>query len=197
MKSTEVTQVLKSAIAITKGKGVEHVAIADLEAYADMLQETVASSPEGIALGEAALEEYKANLSSWVSSSQQRHEMDLEMLRAIITVGQSALKGALLINGGAAVALLAFIGKIWGNTDTQPTLIALSAALLSYVFGVLSAAMAAGATYFAQAGYANEFGRFSQGVGRAGHIAAIGFVFGAYYLFAQGSWMAFKAIGVG
>lgn len=197
MKSFEVAQILKSAISVTKAKGVEHVAIADLEAYADRLQETVASSPEGVALSEAALEEHKANLLAWASSSQQRHEADLEMLRAVITAGQSALKGALIINGGAAVALLAFIGKIWGNSDTQPTLAALSFALLSYVFGVLSAAMAAGATYFSQAGYASGFGRFSDRIGRIGHIAAIGFVFGAYYLFAQGSWKAFAAIGLG
>jgi hypothetical protein len=197
MKSSEVTQILKSAIAITKAKGVEHVAIADLEAYAEMLQEAADSSPEGVALSEAALEEHKANLSAWVSSSQYRHEVNLEMLRAVITVGQSALKGALIINGGAAVTLLAFIGKIWGSTDTQPTLVALSFALLSYVFGVLSAAMAAGATYFSQAGYADEFGSHSHTIGRVGHIAAICFVFCAYILFAVGSWKAFSAIGLG
>lgn len=187
---------LKSSIAATKEQGVEYVSLSDLEAYAKSLQDTVEKTPEGVAAGEAALEEYRANLSAWVASSQQRHEGQMEMLRSVITVGQSALKSALLINGGAAVALLAFIGRIWGNAETQHTIEALATALVCFVFGVLSAAMASGATYFSQAGYADEFGHLTRQVGRGGHIAAVIFVFGGYILFASGSWIAFKAIGI-
>lgn len=197
MKSSEVIQMFKDSVAATKAKGVEHVPIENLEAFADELQELVNKTPENVAAGEAAMEEYRAHLTAWVSSSQHQHEKSLEMLRAVITVGQSALKSALLINGGAAVALLAFIGKIWGGVDTQPVLGALAIALICYVAGVLSAAMASGATYFSQAGYSDEFGRASQGVGVGGHIAAIIFVFGGYGFFATGSWIAFKTIGLG
>ncbi|WP_447044094.1 hypothetical protein [Vreelandella sp. H-I2] len=197
MKSSEVIEIFKSSIAATKANGVEHVPIENLEAFANELHGLVGKTPDDVAAGEAALEEYRAHLSAWVSSSQQRHETNLEMLRSVVTVGQSALKSALLINGGASVALLAFIGKIWGGTNAQPTLDALAAALLCYIFGVLSSAMAAGATYFSQAGYAGEFGSIAHRVGRSGHVAAVLFVFGGYYLFARGSWLAFKAIGLG
>lgn len=197
MKSSEVIQVLKESVATTKAKGVEHVPIENLEAFADELQDVVKKTPDDVAAGEAAMEEYRAHLTTWASSSQYQYDKSLEMLRAVITVGQSALKSALLINGGAAVALLAFIGKIWGQVDTQPVLGVLSVALNCYVFGVLSAAMACGATYFSQAGYSDEFGRASHRVGVVGHVAAVVFVFGGYALFGTGSWIAFKAIGLG
>lgn len=196
MKSFEVIQMFKDTVATTKAKGVEHVPIKNLEAFADELQEVVESTPEDVAAGEAAMEEYRAHLTAWVSSSQHRHEKSLEILRAGVTAGQSALKSALLINGGAAVALLAFIGKIWGDVDTQPVLDALATALIFYVSGVLSAAMASGATYFSQAGFADEFGPLSQRVGGVGRVAAVGFVFGGYAFFGTGSWIAFKAMGL-
>ena len=39
-------------------------------------------------------------------------ETSLEMFRSVITTGQSALKATMLLNGGAAVAMLAFVGKL-------------------------------------------------------------------------------------
>lgn len=197
MKSSEVLKMLKGSMNVTKEQGVEYVSIEDLEIYVDKLQKMAEQTPENVAAGEAALEEYRVNLSDWVASKQQLHENQLKMLDAVITTGQSALKSALLINGGASVALLAFIGKIWGNVDTQQTLEAFSVALIYFVFGVLSSAIAAGATYFSQAGYAEEFGRISFRIGRLGHVTAVLGVFGGYFLFGRGAWLAFQAIGSG
>lgn len=194
MKSSEVIQMLKSSINATKKQGVEYVSISDLEAYAETLQDTAEKTPEDVAAGEAALAEYQVNLSAWVASRQQLHERQLEMLRAVITIGQSALKSALLINGGAAVALLAFVGKIWGDVESKGTLEVLSIALISFVFGVLSSAMAAGATYFSQSGYSSDSGRIIKWVGDGGRVIAILFVFGGYFLFGRGAWLAYQAI---
>ncbi|NIC05281.1 hypothetical protein [Billgrantia bachuensis] len=197
MKSFEVVQMFKDSIAITKEKGVEHVPIESLEAYADELQELVDKTSGDVPAGEAAMEEYRAKLSAWVASSQHQHDERMELRREVTTTGQAALKSALLINGGAAVALLAFIGRIWGSEESQHTLEVLSGALLSFVFGVLSAAVAAGATYISQAGYADAFGSISWRVGVVGQVAAVIFVIGAYVLFTRGSLVAFKAIGLG
>nr|WP_299241343.1 hypothetical protein [uncultured Halomonas sp.] len=194
MKSSEVVQVLRDSITTTKEKGVEHVSVADLEAYADRLEGVVSKTPEDIAAGDAAIETYRAELTAWVSSSQQQHEHNLEMLRAVITVGQSALKSSLLINGAAAVTLLAFIGNIWKVSGSGPLISLLASAMLHFVAGVLSAAMAAGATYFSQAGYCGEFGAVSMKIGRVGHVLAVFFVFAAYLLFGRGSWLAFSAL---
>ena len=195
MKSTEVIDTLRGAIASTKETGVKQVSIADLEAFAARLAETVARTPPDVAAGEAAMEAYRAELSAWVSSRQQNHEHNLEMLRATITTGQSALKSALLINGGAAVALLAFIGSVWSSNKTVEALPEITSALLLYVFGVLAAAVAAGATYFSQAGYGNEFGKASKYVGRIGHVLAVLGVLASYVLFGRASWLAFVGLG--
>ncbi|MDP1573204.1 MAG: hypothetical protein Q8K35_07550 [Thiobacillus sp.] len=195
MKSTEVIDTLRGAIASTKETGVKQVSIADLEAFAARLAETVARTPPDVAAGEAAMEAYRADLSAWVSSRQQHHEHNLEMLRATITTGQSALKSALLINGGAAVALLAFIGSIWTSSNAEKALTEISLALLLYVFGVLSAATAAGLTYFSQAGFGHEFGKASRPVGHIGRWLAVFGVLVSYVLFGSGSWLAFASLG--
>jgi hypothetical protein len=194
MKSTEVVEVLRGAVANTKAAGVKQVSIADLEAFSARLVETVARTPADAAAGDAAMEAYRAELSAWVSSRQQDHEHNLEMLRATITTGQSALKSALLINGGAAAALLAFIGSAWSSNTIAEALPDISAALLLYVFGVLAAAVAAGATYLSQAGYGNEFGKASRCVGYIGHVLAVVGVLASYILFGWASWLAYLGI---
>lgn len=197
MKASEVVDILKSSVAASKESGVENISLCDLDAYAEKLAETVTQTPEDVAAGEAAMERYRADLNELISTRQQQHEHNLEMLRAVITVGQSALKSALLINGGAAVALLALVGKIWSSNGLKPAMGALATAVLFYVFGVLSAAVAAGATYISQAGYADEFGSLSYAIGRVGHVFAVLGVVGAYVLFGSGSWLAFSAIAGG
>jgi hypothetical protein len=194
MKSTEVVEVLRGAVANTKEAGVKQVSIADLEVFSARLAETVARTPADAAAGDAAMEAYRAELSAWVSSRQQDHEHNLEMLRATITTGQSALRSALLINGGAAAALLAFIGSAWSSNRIAEALPDISAALLLYVFGVLAAAVAAGATYLSQAGYGNEFGKASRCVGYIGHVLAVVGVLASYILFGRASWLAYLGI---
>jgi hypothetical protein len=197
MKASEVIQVLKSSIAATRGSGADQVSLADLDAYTERLEETAMQTPEGTAAGDAAMEAYRADLAAWISSRQQRHELDLQMLRAVITTGQSGLKSSVLINGGAAVALLGFIGGIWPKVESPSILEALATSLIHFVFGVLSAAVATGFTYLSQAGYANEFGRSSRFIGRAGHIIAVLGVLCAYVLFGRGAWLAYLAVGNG
>lgn len=195
MRSTEVIETLRGAIASTEKAGIKQVSIADLEAFAARLAETVARTPPDVAAGDAAMEAYRADLSAWVSSRQQHHEHNLEMLRATIATGQSALKSALLINGGAAVALLAFIGSVWASDNAAKTLPEISLALLWYVSGVLSAATAAGFTYLSQAGFGHEFGKISRSVGHVGRWLAVLGVFASYVLFGYGSWLAFAGLG--
>lgn len=141
------------------------------------------------------MEAYKAKLSALAYSLQQDHEKDLEMLRATIVTGQSALKSALLINGGAAVAMLAFIGNAWSTPKTAQLVAGLAYGLSLFVWGVMSAACAAGATYLSQAGFGGEFGTNSQRIGRTGMVLAILGVIGAYVLFGLGAWQSYVSLG--
>lgn len=194
MKSSEVIQALKSSIASTRSAGVQSVSLDDLETYASLLEETASKTPDDVAAGAAAMEAYKADLNSWISSRQQSHEFNLEMLRATIATGQAALKSALLINGGASVAMLAFIGNVWEKSSSQSLLKILPVSLAFYVFGVLVAAVASGFTYISQAGYGEEFGKASQPIGMMGHILAVLSVLISYSFFGWESWLAYTAM---
>ena len=82
----------------------------------------------------------------------------LYIFNAGLVLGQNALKSVILINGGAAVALLAFIGHIWPKE--QPSqLIHLGGSLQWFVYGVFFAAVASGITYVTQIIYAVYFQR--------------------------------------
>jgi len=197
MKSSEVVKIFKGAIESTKQNGIDKVSIQDLEAYAARLEETVNDSPEGADAGEANMERYRADLNAWISARQHQYEHNLEMLRSVITVGQSALKSALLINGGAAVAVLAFLGRLFTGESASLSIGCLSLALLLFVWGVLAAAVAAGATYLSQAGYGGEFGSWSRKVGIGGHVVAVFGVIAAYGFFGFGAWQAYTAINLG
>jgi len=58
-----------------------------------------------------------------------------------------ALKYAVMINGGGAVALLAFVGAIWSTGPKPLVVIALTVAIAFFALGVFSAAWAAWTRY--------------------------------------------------
>ncbi len=195
MKSSEVIQTLKSTIEATKKADIENISLQTLEAYVNKLEEASKETPEGVAAGEAAMESYKANLNHWALSRQQEHEFDLEMLRAVIATGQSALKSAVLINGGASVAMLAFVGNIWQTkNEHMVTFVYLSSSLLNFVIGVLLSAIASGTTYISQAGYADEFGKHSQKIGKAAHLLTVLAIIASYIFFGYGAWLAYASM---
>ncbi|GAF89691.1 unnamed protein product, partial [marine sediment metagenome] len=112
--------------------------------------------------------------------------------RATVQSGQAALKSAFLINGGAAVGLLAFIGNVW--TKTKANVNGLGFPLLLYVFGVLFPAVASGLTYLSQYQYGksvkddDHFARCARKINWVG----ITFVILSYFLFAIATFWAYR-----
>lgn len=192
MNARDVVELLEGSIRTAKESGATTIPIERLESFSIEVSRIVSESPSETALPEAKLEHYKAQLNAWVSSYQQVHEWNLEMLRAVITTGQSALKSALLINGAAAVALLAFIGNIWSSSKNPQTIAGIPSAMIYYVIGVLVTAVAAGFTYLSQAGYGKEFGKASRIIGVSGHIGAVSCVVASYILFGYASLVAYR-----
>lgn len=113
----------------------------------------------------------------------------LEMLRSVITYGQAALKSALLINGGAVVALLAFIGNIWEKDTPQAAVDSLTSSIVYFAFGVLLAAFGTGTTYLTQYCYSEEYLK----TGAWFHGGTIVIVLGSYFLFGFGAYDAYLA----
>jgi len=133
-------------------------------------------------------EQYKAECD--LKCEQYKAECDSNLeeyklkFQATVQSGQAALKSAFLINGGAAVALLAFIGNVW--TKTQANVNGLGFPLLLYVFGVLFPAVASGLTYLSQYQYGKS-------VKDDDHFArGIGFVILSYFLFAIATFFAYR-----
>ncbi len=114
--------------------------------------------------------------------------METENFKSVIVAGQNALKNAILINGGASVALL---------TSWKADLLKLLAApLLWFVAGVLLDAIATGATYLAQLFYAlcgNMRGKaFYTGV--ILHYVAVLLVGASYVTFAYGGCVVYSVL---
>ena len=116
----------------------------------------------------------------------------IEMFRSVITTGQSALKSALLINGGAAVAMLAAISNIWTKGIDEEAATPLTASILCFAIGVLSAAIAMGVAYFTQYYYKDDKVR----PGACFNVLAIILVLASYALFGIGAYAAYSAFNL-
>jgi hypothetical protein len=71
----------------------------------------------------------------------------------VASSAESALKSALLVNGGGAVALLAFFGQATQQAKLNSAVSSLAAALLVLVIGTALAGIATGLSFLAQYGY--------------------------------------------
>jgi hypothetical protein len=79
-----------------------------------------------------------------MATSKQRHERAKEDARTSNEFGRAAAQAAILINGGAATALLAFFSAVIHDGGNIPKAIAplLPATLATYALGVFLAAIA-------------------------------------------------------
>lgn len=143
MSAKEFAGQLKQAIEDLKKNGTAAINCDNLIAY---LEEVIKSpSP---AVTQAEIEHYKAQLQLWVEAEKRNHASDLEMFRSVIQAGQNAVKSSFLLNGGASVALLAFIGKL---TEEQHSKIpAFADSLTIFVTGAFAIALTSGLTYLSQ-----------------------------------------------
>lgn len=82
----------------------------------------------------------------------------LRQQREIVeSYAQSALKSAILINGGATIALLAFVGSIWSEDSGSGSTSYLAIAIVFFAFGVFFAAIAVPVTYWAHSKVHNYY----------------------------------------
>ncbi len=121
-------------------------------------------------LRERQLEQYKA-----------RNRAREELGRSAVAYGQATLKSALLINGGGAVALLAYIGKV------LPMRGMLALPLSFFGIGVFAAAFGTGLSYLTQYAYALKWKRAP-----FLHWVTAGVVVLSYFLFLAGVWQAYS-----
>lgn len=115
---------------------------------------------------------------------------------AVISFARTALKIPILINGGAAIAILALIGNTWGknigNTWGKNSITTdLAGSLLFFSIGVFVAAVSTGVSYLTQFLFQmcekeNDFRK-----ARKLQLTAIILVIISYILFMVGAWWAY------
>ena len=194
MKVDELLEIYATAIRDISDRGAESVSVSELRRLNAEIVKMAAQSPSDASAGEAAMERYRGQLAADLEHYRGVNAHNLEMLRATISTGQSALRSALLINGAAAVAVLAFLGNAWAKDAPRQTLAGGAYGLSLFVWGVLAAATAIGATYVSQAGFGDEFGRYSQKIGALGRGLAILLVVASYALFSCAAWRTYLSL---
>jgi hypothetical protein len=134
---------LKELIEDIKSKGTAAIYCEDLIAYLNKVQNSPEIEPTAV-----EIERFKAYFQNWVETNKRQHEQQLEMFRSVISSGQGAIKTSFLLNGGAAVALLAFISHL---AQFDPVKVATFATcLLPFSLGVMAVAVTSGFTYLSQ-----------------------------------------------
>jgi hypothetical protein len=172
---------MKSIIEDMQSKGIASIPCSNLIAYLNDVQNSL-TEPTPI-----EIERYKVELQNQVEANKQQHEHSIEMFRSVIAAGQHATRSSFLLNGGASVAMLAFIGHL---AEFETSNIAVFATcLLPFCFGVLAITVTSGLTYLTQFFYAgNKI--------KAGHVfnfssVALGIL--SYLFFAWGMMKAYNA----
>jgi hypothetical protein len=178
MNTREFASQLKALIQDIRSKGTAAIYCDNLIAYLNEVQKSPEAEPSAI-----EIEKYKADLQNAIEANKHTHERDLEMFRSVITAGQSAMKSSFLLNGGSAVALLAFIGHL---AQFKPTKVPeFGACLLPFAFGVLAITMTSGFTYLSQWLFASQRPA-ARKTGFGFNITSICFGFASYGLFVWG-----------
>jgi hypothetical protein len=176
---------IKHALNEVHGEGNQFIHIQSLINFLESLEKDASMSIEMRKLQHKSnLEWYKAQRQFEIENYRAQVLSNAEMFKSVIQTGQGALKASFFINGGAAVALLAFIGNIWTKIQGPAVVTALISSLISFGGGVLLGAIATGTTYLGQVTYAKKWIKW----GVILNIVSILIVIGAYFSFASGIW---------
>lgn len=123
----------------TKAAGVQSVSTDQVVAWLKRTEENL--SKEVVTDDSKILTEY-----------QIKHSWGQKLFDAVHSFGTAAIKSAQIINGGAAIALLVFIGNIWGK-ETADFKQKIGVAMLSFVIGTLFSSCSYATAYFSQENY--------------------------------------------
>ncbi|CAI8811393.1 MULTISPECIES: hypothetical protein [Pseudomonas] len=144
MDANAFAKALKTSISEVKSQGHETVNCDKLITYIDRVVEATSTDNNP----EENSEVLKARLQLSLDAHKHNLSANLEMFKSIIQSGQNALKTMLLLNGGAAIALLAFIGKLSDNNSSAIPDFAYS--LTAFVIGALAIGITSCLTYLSQ-----------------------------------------------
>ncbi len=159
MNAHDIIQITREAISDAEKRGVTAISPESLNQLLSNLEKAIDPHPSADCGPDVRVERYKAELEIWVAQFQHSHSIQVEMFRAVVMAGQSAMQSVVLINGGAAVALLAFLGHAISTKASAVFVQPIANALYLFVIGVLYGSLAMGSTYVSQSLYAIDINR--------------------------------------
>jgi len=180
---------MEAAIKSIEEAGKTEIQLKNFKAYLEEIKDVVEELEEKDALQtQRDLAYYNAKNTSRIEYYKARTKRVSDGFYAVITIGQGALKSGALINGGACVALLAFIGNIL--TKDASMISGLSTALIMFGCGVFFAAASSGTTYLAQVSYEKK----KMKIARRIHNLTIIIVILSYLSFLVGGLKSYQTI---
>ena len=97
---------------------------------------------------DAKLKQYDVTLRREDVAWRARYDLMIHSDRAAVDIGLVVLRTAILMNAGAVVALLAFVGQLWNRDDAL--MIRLLGEMAPFLVGLIAAGLCAVFAYFYQ-----------------------------------------------
>lgn len=183
METKEAIDKLKSDLTEIKAQGQDTIPIHGLESYLSALEKDASASFESRKL------EYQRMLAGY--DAQVR--FDIEMFKSVIEAGKEALNATLIINGGAVIAFLGFLGSMLSKGGAEGLGLKLTIPLCLFGFGVLFAALGFGVRYLAQFCFAKRQKQAWVTTGQAFNVVSILLAIASYAAFGYGVYNAYSA----
>jgi hypothetical protein len=184
MESKEVIEALRQQLQQVETRGGQQIQITALRAYLNAVERDAGASQE------FRKREHEGMLAHYVAENQH----SIEMLKAVLEAGKSALHALLIINGGAVVALLGVMSNLAGKSEGALLAKYLALPLLQFGIGVLAGASGFAFRYLSQACYSESDGDGAQPWGdRFKYVAILSGIAG-YVLFGFGVVNAYHAV---
>ncbi|MFM0405289.1 hypothetical protein [Paraburkholderia dipogonis] len=199
MKASEaLKQVLDAVVEAEKG-GAKDLSIENLKVYLGHIA-AVVEQDEHQATTAASEEQVNRQFEVWKAQLSADSAMNVELFKATTEAGQTAVRSAIVINGGAAATMLAFAGNAITKGQIvpgAPLLTAIGTALLWFMLGVGAAGVASGFRYLSQFAY-SEWRRHPAGrrFGTATNVISICLGVGSFAMFFVGGIAAYHAVVV-
>jgi len=146
MESQELIDAFRKELNLVEEQGGQQVGVASIRSYLDALEKDAVVSQEFRKL------EHEGVLAHYVAMNQH----GIELFKAVLEAGKSALQTLLIINGGAVVALLGVMSNLAGKLGGDTLARYLALPLLQFGIGVLAGALGFAFRYFSQACYAES-----------------------------------------
>lgn len=201
MNASEAVKQIQDAVLEAERGGAKDLSIANLKVYLEHVATVVGQQEHG----GTAVSEVRANhqLEIWKTHLSADSAMSVELFKAATEGGQTALRSAIVINGGAAVTVLAFAGNAITKGQIAPgapLLSAIGTALLWFMVGVGVAGVSSGFRYLSQFFYSqSNLGRGNRWWARSGAIGNVISILlgvGSFAVFFVGGVAAYHAVVV-